>query len=286
MDRYWFASTRIILLSCFMALVVLVTGCEQKPASLTPLDALGFDTWVEIFNQQANEVVQARKNIEPDVISTLKMRGILEQEFKSPLLAYPYYEIRLSDTYLSRHEGFIVADSWNWEPYPTAETWTKDHPLTEYYWVSFFEGKISKWQVMYGQELHTAAGSPLDQRILQDYAAAWSSGNPESLAELYTTGAIRQEPLLWENKYGTAQIVAFANKFFSEFPGARLELLQSFGEFPDATHIGGIYAIHVQKPRKTCAVRALVVLESEDEKISKEWVFYQPDTLFDCGWVR
>jgi starvation-inducible outer membrane lipoprotein len=286
MNKVRFASTKTILLSCFVALIILVTGCEQKPSALPPLDAFGFDTWVEIFNQRANEVVQARNNFDPDIISTTNVRGKLEQELSSLSLAYPDYEIRLRDTYLSRHEGFVVADSWNWEPYPTAETWTKDHPLTEYHWISFDEGKISKWQVMYGQELHTAAGSPLDQRILQDYAAAWSSGNPESLAGLYTSGAIRQEPLLWENKYGTAQIVAFANKFFNEFPGARLELLQSFGEFPDATHMGGIYAIHVQKPRKTCAVRALVVLEPEHDKISKEWVFYQAGTLFDCGWVR
>lgn len=286
MDKVRFASTKIILLSCYVALVILATGCEQKLSVLPPLDAFGFDTWVEIFNQRANEVVQARNNFDPDVISTINMRGKLDQELKSLSLAYPGYEARLSDTYLSRHEGFVVADSWNWEPYPIGETWTKDHPLTEYHWISFFEGKISKWQVMYGQELHAAAGLPLDQKILQEYAAAWSSGNPESLADLYTTDAMRQEPLLWENKYGTSQIIAFAKKFFTEFPGARLELLYSFGEFPEATHIGGIYAIHVQKPRKTCAVRALVVLEPDNEKISKEWVFYQADTLFDCGWVR
>lgn len=286
MDRARSATTRTILLFCFMALIVLLTGCEQEPSALPPLDAFGFDTWVEIFNQRAKEVVQARNNFDPGVINTTNLRGKLEQELKSLSLAYPDYEARLRDTYLSRHEGFVVADSWNWEPYPTAETWTKNHPLAEYHWISFHQGEISKFQVMYGQELHAAAGSPLDQRILQDYSTAWSSGNPESLTELYTTAAIRQEPLLWENKYGTAQIVAFANKFFSEFPGARLELLQSFGEFPETTHIGGIYAINVQKPGKSCAVSALVVLEPEHDKISKEWVFYQADTLFDCGWVR
>jgi hypothetical protein len=231
-------------------------------------------------------VVQARNNFDPDIISTIDMRVKLDQELSSLSLAYPDYEARLSDTYLSRHEGFVVADSWNWEPYFTGETWTKDHPLTEYHWISFYQGKISKWQVMYGQELHAAAGSPLDQKILQDYAAAWSSGNPEFIAERYTTDAMRQEPLIWENQYGTAQIIAFANNFFSVFPGAHLELLHAFGEFPEAAHIGGIYAIHVQEPRKPCAVRALVVLEPEHDKISKEWVFYQAGTLFDCGWVR
>jgi len=269
-----------------MALVILAAGCGQKPSSLPPGSGFGFDTWVEIFNQAAAELVQARNDHNPELILPLARDPVFYNRAKAFSLAYPDYGTRLEDTYLSRHEGVFVADSWNWEPLPTGESWTEDHPLTEFHWITFDEGKISNWRVMVDQEFQAAAGLPLEAEILQDYASAWSSGDPETVAGLYTSDAIRYEPLLWGDQSGSPAIKEFSRDFFTRFPGARLELLQSFGEIPEATHTGGIFAIHLREFWKTCDVRAIVILQPDHHKIAKEWVFYQAGTLFDCGWVR
>jgi hypothetical protein len=286
MHKYRFAYPKYILLSGFMVLVILAAGCGQRPSALPPGSGFGFDTWVEIFSQAANTLVQARNDHDPDLILPLARDSAFYDRAKSFSLAYPDYEARLKDTYLSRHEGVFVADSWNWSPLPAGESWTRDHPLTEFHWITFDEGKISNWQVMYGQEFQDAAGMPLDGKILQDYASAWSSGNPETVAGLYTVDAIRYEPLLWGNQSGSPAIKEFSKNFFTGYHGARLELLQSFGEFPEATHTGGMYAIHLQGFWRTCDVHAIVVLKPDQDKIAEEWVFYQAGTLFDCGWVR
>jgi hypothetical protein len=286
MKKKRIAYTISILFACSMFLMVLITGCRQNPSSLQPGSGLGFDAWVEIFGQVASELIQARSHHDPELIIPLARDISFYDQMKTFSLTFPDYEARLIGAYLSRHEGVVVADSWNWEPMPTGERWTKDHPLTEFHWITFDEGKISSWQVMYGQEFHTAARLSLDQKILQDYASAWSSGNLEDVAELYTTDAVRHEPLLWGNQSGSQAIKEFSNNLFTEFPGARMELLQSFGEIPEATHIGGIYVIHLQEFWRTCDVRAIIVLTPDNDKIASEWVFYQGSTLFDCGWVR
>ena len=280
------AYTTNILLACFMVLIFLVTGCRQKPSSLPPGSGLGFDAWIKIFDQRASEVIQARNNHDPDLIISLVKDQHFYNQAKTFSLTYPDYRARLSNAYLSRHEGVFVADSWNWEPLPTGESWTEDHPLTEFHWLTFDEGKISNWQVMYGQEFRSAAGLSLDLKILQDYASAWSSGNPENVAQLYTPDAIRHEPLLWGDQSGSPAIKEFANNFFTEYPGARLELLHSFGDLSGGIQIGGVFAIHLQEFWRTCDVRAIFVLKPDHNKIAQEWVFYQGDTLFNCGWVR
>jgi hypothetical protein len=274
---------RNILLSCLLVLVILLTGCEQRPSSLPPGSKFGFDTWLDIFNRKAEKLVGAHNN--PALSKELGISSLLERELEMISLAYPDHEARLSDVYLSRHEGIVVVDSWNWEPFPTEKSWTRDHPVTKYHWIKG-GGRISNFQIMYGQAVHEAAGSPLDQKILREYASAWSSGSAETVANLYTTDAFRYEPLLWKDKYGISQIQEFANNFFPEYADTPIELIQSFGELPGASLIGGVYTIRVKKFWRTCEIRKIVVLKPDDNKIAKEWVFYQGDTLIDCGWVR
>jgi hypothetical protein len=272
------------LLSCLLALVILLTGCEQKPSLLPPGSKFGFDTWLDIFNERAEKLVESRNH--PALIDELGLSDLLERELERVFLAYPDYEARLRDTYLSRHQGIVVVDSWNWEPVPAGTRWTSDHPVTEYHWLKSDYGSVSHWQVMFGQELHEAAGSPLDQEMLRDYASAWSSGGTEAVMDLYARDAVRYEPLLWNNKYGLAQIEEFANNYFTEYPDTPVELIQSFGDLTEASLVGGVYTIRVKNFWRTCDIRELVIFKLDEDKIATEWVFYQGDTLIDCGWVR
>jgi hypothetical protein len=284
MDKTTSILPKNLLLSCLMVLIILLTGCKQKPSSLPPGTKFGFETWLGLFKENAEKLVEARNNL--DLIHELSLSNMLERELETISLAYPDYETRLNDTYLSRHQGIVVVNSWNWEPVPTGTKWTRDHPVTEYHWLKFDGTPNSNWQVFYGQELHEAAGSPLDQNILQEYASAWSSGSTETVADLYTTDAVRYEPLLWEDKNGISQIEEFASNFFSEYPNTPTELIQSFGDLPEGNFVGGIYTLRVKKFLRTCEIREIVVLKPDNHKIAMEWVFYQGDTLIDCGWVR
>jgi len=58
-----------------------------------------------------------------------------------------------------------------------------------------------------------------------DYAKAWSSGNLETVANLYAVGAIRQDTLFKENQQGNPAINKYASDFFGWYPGVHLTLL-------------------------------------------------------------
>ena len=113
--------TNKILLACFMALMVLITGCGGRSSSLPSLGESGFDAWVEIFNQQAGQWIRLRNHYDPDVIISLTVEDQVGRALKNLSIDHPDAEARLEDTYLSRHEGVILADTWNWEPLPTGE---------------------------------------------------------------------------------------------------------------------------------------------------------------------
>lgn len=273
---------QMISLTYITAFVLLLTGCQPKPVALPPGDRLGFDTWVKIFDEQANALVQSRNEQDPALLSPIQREHVL---FHS--LTNPDYEARLESTYLSRHGGVVVAEAWNGEPLTAGTSWTEELPLTEFHQIDLGGGEIVSRQVLYGQEFHTAAGLALDREILDTYAAAWSSGDPDNVASLYTLKAVRYEALLWGVQTGNPAIKAFARDFFSAYPGARWELLQIFGEVSEAIKIGGIFAIHLPRSfGRTCDIHTLVVLQPEGDQVAEEWVYYQADSLLKCRWMR
>jgi hypothetical protein len=253
-----------ILLICFMVLVLLLSGCQRQTPALAPGERFGFDSLAIIFNKEAQALVQVRS----------------EQD---RALLYPDYEARLVSVYLSRHDGVVVAEAWNEEPGGAGLNWTKDRPLTEYHHYERGGGKF----VLYGQEFHTAADVELDREIVDAYANAWSTGDPESVTSLYNLEAVRHEALLWGDRKGNPAIRSFASDFFTTYPGAHWELLQTFGEVSKGGRIGGVFAIQLLRSfGRTCDIHALIILDSEADQIDEEWVYYQADSLVKCGWVR
>jgi hypothetical protein len=156
-------------------------------------------------------------------------------------------------------------------------------------WLTLRDGKISYWWLFYDQEVFHAGELDFDQKMLQDYAAAWSSGDAQAVTSLYSTDAVRKDNLFGEKQQDSAAIQEYAQKFFSWYPGIRLSLLQSFGEYPKLEKRGGVYALNVtDRAGKPCEVQGLILLEpdSSGQKIAQEWVFYQADSLIACGWAR
>jgi len=209
---------------------------------------------------------------------------------KSMLSYFPLYENRLVGTFIGHDDGFYIEDSWGWAPYDyKSNIFSSDYPLKNFMWLTLRDGKISYWWLFYGEEVFSVQEKPFDSKIQQDYAGAWSSGDSEAVASLYTPEALRQDTLFSENQQGNSAIKAFATHFFAWHPGVHLTLSETFGEFPKVIKRGGIYTVSVSDPSgQPCDVNMLVLLEPDEsqQKIAQEWLFYNADSLIACGWAQ
>jgi ketosteroid isomerase-like protein len=126
---------------------------------------------------------------------------------------------------------------------------------------------------------------PFPENLLQDYAAAWSSGDPEAVANLYAPDVVRQDTLFGYDLQRSSAIKEFTKTFFAWYPGVRLELHDSLKW--SARDLGSLYSIHVSdQTGKPCDVRAIILLESSQDKIINERLFYNADSLIACGWAQ
>jgi ketosteroid isomerase-like protein len=206
------------------------------------------------------------------------------------LYYFPDYENRLVSTFVGHDDGFYVEDSWGWTPDDNIKiVFSSDHPLKNYMWKTLRDGKFSYWWLFYGDEVFSAGNKPLDRKLLQEYADAWSSGDSEAVASLYNLKVARIDSLFGENQQGSAAVKEFAAHFFAWYPGIHLTLLEAFGEFPSVIKRGGIYTVSVSDPSgQPCIVNMLVLLEPNEvgQKIAQEWVLYNADSLIACGWAQ
>ena len=196
---------------------------------------------------------------------------------------WPDQAVRSVDTFIGREDGFDVVEIWNWNGS------TKENPFTGYSWYTLRNGRISDMWLFWGSDVFKRLWTPgetFDQKPLQDYASAWSSGDLATVADLYATDVVRQDTLYGENQQGSSAVNEFAAEFFAWYPGVRLELLQPF-KLDETGMTGGVYAIHViDQAGKPCDVRAVILLELAEDKITKEWMFYNADSLIACGWAQ
>jgi hypothetical protein len=205
------------------------------------------------------------------------------------LIAYPQFAGRLGETYIGRQDWVSAYQLWNFEGY------TQEHPVLEYDLFRTRDGRISYWRLFYGIDyLDNVEGITVNTKLLTDYAAVWSSGNPQEVAAFYSQVAERQDMLFMDYAQGRDDIQSYAASFFSWYPGVRLELLQQFGEGLSNERgsdmkimQGGIYAIRISKTDgSSCEVRMLVLLETSNAGVVSERVYYTADSLIACGWVE
>jgi hypothetical protein len=193
----------------------------------------------------------------------------------------PQFGVQGIDIFISGEDGFLQQDFLNFSAVP-------ENPIIHYFaWVTPREGKISYWRAFVSSDFFTSRDMPFDPTILNNYSIAWSSGDAQTVAALYNTDAVREDTLFGENQQGSAAVKEFATDFFNKYPDISLELIQPIGENGEPITLGGVYAMHVTDQNgKPCDIQALIVLEPDNEKITKETVFYQPDSLIACGWAQ
>ncbi len=206
---------------------------------------------------------------------------------KTWITYFPDYGSRPVSYHIGRTDGFYMEESWNWSN--VSPNYTQDDPMINYMWFTLREGKISYWWMFYGRKSMERDGYGYDEKLLEDYAAAWSSGDAKTAADLYAADAVRTDSLFEETQQGNAAIQQFASSFFTWYPGIKLTLLNTFAEGPQPIKKGGVYTMSVtDQSGAPCQVEALILLEGDqsEQKITHEWVFYQAESLIKCGWAK
>lgn len=161
---------------------------------------------------------------------------------------------------------------------------TEEGPLLEIDLLEIREGRVAYWTLFYFDERFGAAGS-----LPAEYAAAWSSGDPQAVGRLYAPTAVRVDSLFSEQAEGREAIADAAAAFFERHPAASWELVLPFGDrgqFTEPAPRGGTYGIRVAgSDGEACVVMAAVVVDAAEEGIVAESLYYEADSLLTCGWA-
>ncbi len=291
------------VVACFIVLAVAITGCQQPTPSPRPLLAEEVKMLSAGIEKVSSAYIDAWNKHDTNLMGELMTDDIAYYEAgNSPMFTYkgdmiflnnyvlagaPNFGGRQLETFIGREDGFDIWEMWNWSGS------TQENPYHGYDRYVLKDGKISAMYLFWGSEvferlLTPSQGSTFDPQPLQDYATAWSSGDPEAVAGLYVPESVRQDSIFKEKQQGISAIKDFATSFFTWYPGVSLELFQTFklGD-SDPVVSGGVYAIHVaDQAGKPCAVRAIILLETSQKKIINETLFYNGESLITCGWAR
>lgn len=171
---------------------------------------------------------------------------------------------------------------------------TEDDPIIE---VDRFEtrgDRISYWTLFYGVDTleKWAAASPehleAAKSLLSAYGSAWASGKPSRVGDLYAPDAVRQDTIFNVRQEDRGAVESYARSFFAWYPDATWELDLPFGDSEtDPTMTGGVFTITTDPGRQgSCQVVMAVLLESSDGLITQEYVYYEPESLINCGWAQ
>lgn len=250
-------------------------------------DAVRETTLDRDFDAMKNEIFTEDAVHHDGNMELATTKGGMVSLLKQFILFYPDYNSRPVSYHIGRTDGVYMEESWNWSN--VEPNYTQDAPMINYMWFTLREGKISYWWMFYGHKSMERDGIDYDEKLLKDYAAAWSSGDAKTAAGLYTADAVRTDSLFEETQQGNAAVQQFASSFFTWYPGVQLTLLNTFAEGPKPIKKGGVYTMSVTDlSGAPCQIETLILLEGDqsEQKITHEWVFYQADSLIKCGWAQ
>jgi hypothetical protein len=173
---------------------------------------------------------------------------------------------------------------------------TEEDPLIEIDLLRARDSKINYWALF--EDHPTIEKQSLDEEgmqwiqvnrnLLDSYAEAWSSGEMDQVADLYASGAIREDVTYGQRQDGIEEIRSFARSFFKQYPAVQWDLETPFsGDISSGQVAGGTYTIWLEgKSSESCAIEAAVLLWRSDQEILKESIFYDADSLIECGWAE
>lgn len=205
----------------------------------------------------------------------------------------PGWGMDAGETYISND---LCLGTWvNWNLFGISQ----DEVGHEYDLHEMRNGKFSFWRLFYDQRFWEAFDDSeyIDQEFLSNFVASWSSGDSADLLNLYAKDAELEDTLFGYSITGHEAIQDYASKFMAKSDDSSWGSIDTFAEseaspafreqYPIASH-GGIFAITVPDvDDNACEIRFAVILTPNEEGlIQSQQIFYNADTLIDCGWAQ
>jgi ketosteroid isomerase-like protein len=286
---------RQLLLVLLSILILVTTGCKQQP-SRPPISSDEMTKLVTEFKSILDEQAKAYNNHDIEGIRDIHTQDVTFIDVGQNYYGvgeiintaawvfdnYPQFTAKFVDIFVGKQDVLSQWEYWNFFI-------SDQNPVVNYTWQKSKEGKISYERTLYEPELYRETGyfGTIDTVLLDEYANAWSSGDAQAVANLYNPEAVRQDTLFGVDLHGSEAVKNYAADFFTWYPNVKLESLSTFGAPGKITTLGGIYAIHTTDGNgKPCDVKTAIVIETKENKVNNEWVFYNPDSLIACGWAQ
>jgi hypothetical protein len=208
---------------------------------------------------------------------------------------FPEFQWKTLDYFVGSDKFVTIAGFWggNWGG---KVEYTEAAPFIHVFLFEPKEEMIASWRLFYGYDFlndnrvisETATADM--KSMLMTYGLAWSSMDSDVVADIYAEDALRHDSLFDEHQNGLSEIKAFAESFFIQYPEAQWTPLVMFGErgFSDKPQaIGSSYAIETTDPTgEACEIMVVVLLHVLDGKIVQEDLYYDVDSLIQCGWAE
>jgi ketosteroid isomerase-like protein len=190
------------------------------------------------------------------------------------------------DTYISASDCLGTWLLWG------AKGLTEEDPRREFDLIETRDGKISFWRLFYGEKFDFA---PINKDLLSQFAETLPTGRSRAMKEIYAEDAVLVDSLFGVEAQGLDEILGYTAGFKKAYSVKGWELLIPFSEVIDSdaappdfipSH-GGVYRItSTDDQGDICYVNAVVILTPNQEgKISQQLVYYQADSLIECGWL-
>jgi ketosteroid isomerase-like protein len=201
---------------------------------------------------------------------------------------FPKWEMKDGNNYLS--EDACLGEWINWGIF----TFSEDDPGLEFDLLNFRESQISYWRLYYDRKFLNVFGHGyyIDENLLNDFGAAWSSDDPDKIAEIYSDNASLTDSLFDISLEGNNAISDYAAAYFAQFPGVQWKLTYAFAEnYPknikedNPFHpIGGVYTITIQdSDQSSCDIQAVVLISPDnDHQIMEQTIYYDGESLINC----
>ncbi len=287
------------LLSMLIFVLILLSACQGGTITGTPPEKADLLNKADNCQQVYTEQVEAWGSGDLDRIREVYTEDIVHFDggpayvgiddlmgmARRMLMFFSDWEMEAGGTYISASDCLGTWVNWG------VMGFTEDDPGREFDLVDIQGNKISYWRLFYDENFNFA---PINTTLLENYAAAWSSGDPQEVEGLYAPDAVLNDSLFGITPAGRDEIGHYAAGYFKDHPHPTWELIYTFSESDDEAQLdllpshGGIYQI-TSKPLfgKACSVQVGVLLTPDpDGLIVSQVTLYSADDLIECGWVK
>ena len=304
----------LLSLSIMLIFALLLSGCGKKIVEARePLSAAEITQFKDGFSALTDANREAHNAEDLDAIQALFTEDMLfeDRTFRDHLVGvkefmsmtrrmfmfFPGFQWKTTGYFIDGEKLLTTTDFWDisFSGNPK-DRYTEEDPFIHVFLFERDGDLISSWRLFYGweflQDNNQISGTEADQMrsLVAAYAAAWSSKDSKAITELYAKDAVRKDTLFDESQEGQSAIEDFAETFFSWYPDVRWTPQEVFGEraYRDKPQaVGSSYRIEItDSSGEPCDVEAVVLLHVFEGKLIQEDLYYEPDSLIQCGWAE